>query len=282
MAAKNVLTTAALTSALLLAACSSDEESTKESEENETVEAAETENIYDKDGELVAETTVASDSENKPNGSGDYKSKNDPRLMIPAGYEGFTKTLENFDLPEEGRLTKEEAEEELGYETKRGFPVVAYENGMIFHKNAKVLASQVWVDGERPYPYGTQVLAFFKTVVKTAAHDLQQEGTGQGIELKPLEEYSKSEREYIADGHGWDILKQKNEYALEQFRQFETYFDENGYDELASWATVTVDHFEKAASLGRSDWEEAYDLFYQGTSRVFKMDQSIPNQYSTD
>lgn len=277
MKAKKVLTAAALGATLLLAACSTDEESTKETEK---VEAAENEKVYDVNGEVIDETTKESDSNKKPNGSGDYESKNDPRLMIPDGYEAFTKRLENYELPEKGRLSQEEAEELFGIEFNENFPKIAYENGMIFDKNTKELVSQVHLNGERPYPYGTQVLGFFKTIVETTISDLYMMKEGQGVEMKPLDEFSKSEREYISEQHGWDIVKQKNEYALKQFRQFETYFHENKYDGLASWTSETVDHLEKADSMKRSNWEAAYKHFYKAVRRISDMDQSIPNQYT--
>ena len=262
MVTKNVFTMAALASTLLLAACT-DEESTKEAEETDKVEASETEEsdekVYDKNGDVIEDLSKTSFSKNE----------------LDDEYEALAKRLKGYELPKEGRLSEEDAIEMMGIEDEAGFPIVAYENGMIFNGNTKELEMQAWIDGERPYPHGTQVLGFFKTIVKTTTNDLQTEGTGQGIELKPLEEYTKSEREYIADGHGWDILKQKNEYALKQFRQFETYFRDNKYYGLASWTAETVDHFEKGASLEQSEWEEAYERFYQGVHRVLLIDQSI-------
>ncbi|MGR9047082.1 hypothetical protein ACQ4XT_00245 [Halobacillus faecis] len=298
MKTKNVLKTAAMVSTLILTACATNEESNKEPDKNETVEVAETEKvnpksdnkIYDKNGEVIAELSgdplyfadgevIAVEETKKPAGSGDYNSKNDPRMMIPAGYEGFTETFETFELPEERRLTTEEAEEKFGVNDVEHFPKIVYDNGMVFDKHSKSITTQVWKEEERPYPFGTQSLGFFMTVVKQSAIDIQVPWEGRGFELKPLEDLSTSEREYFELGHGFILMQQKNMYLIHQFRQFETYFDEIGQDELASWTTKTVDMMEHADTFSRPDWEEVYKYHYEAVRRIFAMDQSIPNMW---
>ncbi|GEN52423.1 hypothetical protein [Halobacillus faecis] len=295
MKTKNVLTTAALVSTLFITACATNEESnieteTVEASEIEKVDPKPDEKIYDKDGEVMAEVSadelyfadgevIAGMETKKPAGSGDYKSKKDPRLMIPAGYEKFTETFETFELPEERRLSAEEAEELLGVKEMEHFPIIAYDNGMIFYDGyLNRMKSQVWLNDERPYPFGTQSLGLFITIVETSVSDIQIPWEGRGFKEKPLEEFSKMEREYFVNSHGFNLMQQKNMYLNHQFRQFETYFSENGNDDLAAWTTKTVDLMEHADTLSRSDWEEAYTYYYEAVQRIFAMDQSIPKQ----
>ncbi|RDY70848.1 hypothetical protein DXT76_10715 [Halobacillus trueperi] len=104
MKVRNVLTTSAITSMILLAACETEEVP----QEVEAVKADETEEYndktYDRDGDVIEKATTASDPDSSEE---KYESKYDKRLMIPEGYEGFTKTLENFELPQKGRLSEE-------------------------------------------------------------------------------------------------------------------------------------------------------------------------------
>ncbi|WP_147296284.1 hypothetical protein [Halobacillus trueperi] len=70
---------------------------------------------------------------------------------------------------------------------------------MVFIEDGKVLAQQVYVDGEKPYPYGTQVLAFFKNIVKRTGHDLYATGDPLSFPMQSIEELPQDDRTYIGE-----------------------------------------------------------------------------------
>ncbi|MCA0984003.1 hypothetical protein LCL89_08005 [Halobacillus yeomjeoni] len=210
------------------------------------------------------------------NGSGDGSERNlEPKKNdIWDGYEGYAKTLTEFELPERGLLEGDEAKEVFEQAGHGLFAV--YENGYVIKKESKSVFVLSYIDGKRPYPYGTQSLALFKTFISTITGELGLFGENMGSRNKDLGELTNEERDMISKGSmSWRKLHGNSERVVKSLRQFETYFAEQGYDDLATWTTDTVDLYEEILTLDHTEWKKAYTNYLEGAERIERMDMVI-------
>lgn len=256
---------------LTMTACNGDVES-KEEAETEVKEESASSEVYDKDGNKIADLKDVDEESDQP-------TENTKEKSAPKEYEGYADTLNHFELPEEGRLSEEEAEERTGMNVEgNSFDMVVYENGYNINKQAKKVESLTYIDGERPYPYGTQSLALFKTIIDTVSGEHATVNNGKMIEtkdVKNLEELSDSERDSFSREGGLMMIHKVSDRVIKDLRQFETYFSEQEYTELTTWVEDTVDLYEIALNADQSNWEEGYKAFAEGAQRIAFMQQGI-------
>ncbi|WP_226579883.1 hypothetical protein [Halobacillus litoralis] len=297
MTARNLLAITTLVALIFISACSGDKEQKEGNEKPEAFETEKTlENMAHEDDVKKEESSKSAGSE-KNNGEA-IENMQSSKVVIPDEYEKYAETLNNFELPQEGRLSDEEAEEKLGMTRERKSGKVIYSNGMIFNEKTKELTSQVWLNEQRPYPHGSQVLGFFRTIIHSCVSDVEianhsnidiystdaEAGRGgvsnSGILASgtlPLDILSERDRQFFGENNGWSQVLSRTDYLLKQLRQFEVYLDDEGYDHLASWTTETNDLFEKAYATEQSNWEEGYRSFHKGMKRVKMMEYAISN-----
>jgi hypothetical protein len=256
---------------LTMTACNGDVESKEEADTEVNEESASSE-VYDKDGNKIADLKDVDEESDQP-------TENTKEKSAPKEYEGYADTLNHFELPEEGRLSEEEAEERTGMNVEgNSFDMVVYENGYNINKQAKKVESLTYIDGERPYPYGTQSLALFKTIIDTVSGEHAIVNNGEMIEtkdVKSLEELSDSERDRFSREGGLMMIHKVSDRVIKDLRQFETYFSEQEYKDLTTWVEDTVDLYETALNADQSNWEEGYKAFAEGAQRIAFMQQGI-------
>ncbi|MBH0228594.1 hypothetical protein [Halobacillus yeomjeoni] len=244
---------------IILASCESNEGATTEDVEPMTVE---------KEKGIEAEKQSTSGSEGDTGSELQPKKKN-----IWDGYEGYAKTLTEFELPERGLLEGEAAKEVHSGATDGS---AVYENGYVIGKESKRVFVLVYVDDKRPYPYDTQSLALFKTIISSVVNELGIFNGKMGARNKPIEELTKEELEMFSIGRGvWGVLHSSSDRVVRDLRQFETYFAEQGYDDLAAWTTDTVGLYEEILTLDHTEWKKAYTNYLEGAERIERMDMVI-------
>ncbi|MED4126321.1 hypothetical protein P4641_20455 [Halalkalibacterium halodurans] len=210
--------------------------------------------------------------------------------QIPEGYEEIYETLKNFELPEEGKLTYEEAlelyPEGLDFITE---DVVAYENFYAFDKETKRAVSFVfpkndYYTGEPVDPYGSQYLGLFQTQVLDV---LRHYPNLLGEYGQPLGELTEEERKLLENGEGtrtkvdnegepikiivtgWEAVKANVDRVVPVLEEFEPHLEE--YEPIHNWIVETKSIFEELDTYDQENWEEAYNLLRKGTENIDKM-----------
>lgn len=263
----------ALTSALLLSACSTAETS-EDSNGNEQANS-----------EATASST---DNEDKSNNENDSSNETDD-IELSERSQDIYQTLNNYELPEEGRLTTEEKEEQFGKTYDELDDKIAYENGTIFEKERKYKMWGVWADHEVQLR-GTQVLGALKTALVETHGYYNVQGESEG-EVKPLEDVDKefmeneiakdkTDLDGVKDPKGFQTMHNTAKNVVRGLKPLEQHL--NGYDSSKKWVTETLEYFEKVKQADESEWEDVYDEYRKGienldemTKVLYKLDEKL-------
>ena len=226
-----------------LAACSEKEAPVEEPQEVEAEESADVDEEHDESSGEHAEGEE--DGHGHAHGESFVVDSTKPLEDFSERYQEIARTLADYELPEEGRLTLEEWEEEFG-ESMLVNPddFIFYENGYTFAKKTKDLNSITSLppDHKQADPYGTQALGVFKTNIFPLAFGLQEE---------PDEEQVQEMSRMVAAELG----------NLEPFLQ--------EYESIADWVEETKGYFVEAAD------GEGHEVFHQGSENLQEMKDLI-------
>ncbi|MBA2176242.1 hypothetical protein H0266_15195 [Halobacillus locisalis] len=225
----------------LLAACSEKEAPVEEPQEVEAEESADVVEDHVESVDEHAEGEEDGHGHAHAHGESFVVDSTKPLEDFSERYQEIARTLGDYELPEEGRLTLEEWGEKYG-ESRLVNPedYIYYENGYTFAKATKDLNSITSLppDHIQADPYGTQALGSFKTNIVTLAFGLQEE---------PEEDQVQEMSRMVADELG----------KLEPFLQ--------EYEMIAEWTRETRGYFVEAADGG------GHDVFHQGNENLQEM-----------
>lgn len=274
---KKQLVAVGLSSILALSACVTPEEAGSDSSENneKQTQASSTDSSSKEEGTKKA--TAEPDSEE-----------------TSERYEKLHETMTTFNLPEEGRLSSEEAELRFGeilrpeddYED-----VIVYDNSMIFYKDTKETYTYSWINydtlsqEDKPEPYGTQGLGALKYRVNhelTFYPSIFKENAG--TPLKDLEAYEGEKKSLIESGEleekgeennptGYEAIEIGSNRVLSELYQLEPYVEQ--FDAVHDWTTETIYYFEEAGSYDEDEWKEAYEYYKKGVDNIDEMEKAI-------
>ncbi len=169
--------------------------------------------------------------------------------------------FQTFELPDEGRLTSEEAKElwpdpptyaGVGGEIEFTDDLVFYKNYLFFDKGTKMAADYYFQNYdpnnyERVEPFDTQAIGVFMRLI----HDIHDIGypTATGELVQEYEDLTEEDYEYLKKDEEYDERVQRNEYkgragfdmfieGLQQsLKSIEPYIKE--YRELYIWSKET-------------------------------------------
>lgn len=224
-----------------LAACSEKEAPVDEPQE---VEAEESNAVYDVHDEKIDEHEEE-EGHGHAHGESFVVDSTKPLEDFSERYQEIARTLADYELPEEGRLTLDEWEEEFG-ESMLVNPddFIFYENGYTFAKKTKDLNSITSLppDHKQADPYGTQALGSFKTNVVVL---------GLGFPEEP----------------GEDQVQERSRMVAAELGNLEPFLQE--YESIADWVEETKGYFVEAADDG------GHDVFHQGSENLQEMKDLI-------
>ncbi|WP_018923930.1 hypothetical protein [Salsuginibacillus kocurii] len=217
--------------------------------------------------------------------------------------ERIAETLAEFELPEEGRISHEEAKEKFDH---RPYLLdsnsIAFNNALVFNKETKLSENYIDVitagtginSSDHPYNeqgglYETQVLGAFITSVKSLS---EYRSTVSGELGESLEKLTEEEEELLNIEPGSEELRVSNEGEQPSVKgwrsiemniaQAQTYLGEvqehsDEYEDIQEWTEETVKYFNEAEELGYENVEKAYEKTRVGMKRIDDMKEKIEN-----
>ncbi|QQK77639.1 hypothetical protein HUG15_19980 [Salicibibacter cibarius] len=213
-------------------------------------------------------------------------------------YETIEELFHNFELPEEGQLTTEEAHDHFpdvenqpdDYFFSDGD--IIYENYYVFDADTQKLNSLI--SNPDPdslsgtMPYDTQSLGVFMTSVEQTNQQVRTP-TGETIEgtlpdLTDEDHEALSDDDYqvlskedmqTEDVKGWLAMQLFIDLVDGNLEQMQPHIKD--YEELYTWAEETRQHAQVADRHGYNNYEAAYDHIQKATENLEKMNEVIPD-----
>lgn len=238
----------------------------------------------------ACDTEEANDQEAqaKPMNSNDKSNVEDS--VFTEQEQEIGQTLASFELPQEGRLSHEEAVEQFpggeGFEPQPD--EIAFDNFFRFEEdtNKAVRIRRVNYEGlgyEKPAdPYGTQALGLFMSTVEhvseimTNVHGEQggsfEDLTEEDHELLQIEDEDKlisREARKPVQAKGWPALEGNHGAVDYYFGRIDPYLTD--YEEIHEWTQETRQYFKEMKDLGQDNYEDAYEVLLDGKEKVDDM-----------
>ncbi|GEK57108.1 hypothetical protein CHL76_02145 [Marinococcus halophilus] len=264
---KKQLVTVGLSSLLALSACGTNEEASNEENEGSTQKAQ------------------ASSDDSSSNNEGETSEADSEETSDR--YEKLHKTMTTFSLPEEGRVSKEEAE--AGFteflRPEDDFEdVILYKNSMVFDKETQETYRYTWTnygkatEGFKTEPEGTQALGALKYIVNEQLTRYPTPSGKVGVPLSEIENYEENvdyskEAESEERLTGYEAIEEGSHSSLHELYRIEPYVEQ--FDAVHDWTTETIHYFEEARSYDEDEWKQAYKYYKKGVDNIDEMERAI-------
>ncbi|EZH66554.1 hypothetical protein DH09_11565 [Bacillaceae bacterium JMAK1] len=232
----------------------------------------------------------------------DYQKETEHSMTIESSfdqedYHQIGALFADFELPEEGRITEDEAREQLPDNYNFRGNSIYYSNHLVFDKETKMVNDLRWLNFDRHdtneiEPHGTQSIGFMMSIIEALNqhhYDVNgefHEGTLEElneneIQLINDEQFDQVTHEDVVNGdlRGWGALLVTAQRVEYQFAKIEPYIQD--YNKLAAWSKETREFFETGKEIGmQSDQrhEEAYPYFIEGTRNIEAMNEELPQR----
>ncbi|WP_130860551.1 hypothetical protein [Gracilibacillus phocaeensis] len=214
-------------------------------------------------------------------------------------YENIKTFFSTFSLPEEGRLSPEEAENYFSEDAELDSSVsfsedkIYYKNYLIFDADTNMTVStNIWGYDPNTYdpiePFETQAIGFFMSKIEEIYNRGYLSPTGESVQ--EYTQLSEEEQEYLEDESfhdidqgdntrppkGWGAFQSVINSIQSELEYIEPYLKE--YQELHTWSAETRQYLQVADAIGYDDYEEAYQYIVAATINMERMYQILPEK----
>ncbi|CAM4111841.1 hypothetical protein [Lederbergia lenta] len=211
-------------------------------------------------------------------------------------YSNIKTFFNTFTLPEEGRLTPEDAKEYFPQDVESNSSYnfsddeVYYKNYLVFDTNTNMaLSTNIWGYDSNTFdpikPFETQAVGLFMSIIEEINDRGYLSPTGEIVsEYTTL---STEEKKYLDDElfhatqqegnklpKGWGALQGVIDSIQLKLEYIEPYLKE--YQELHTWSAETRQYLQVANSIGYQDYERAYQYIVAATINIDRMSQVLP------
>ncbi|MBM7630956.1 hypothetical protein [Geomicrobium sediminis] len=212
-------------------------------------------------------------------------------------YEEFAMFFRSYELPDEGRLSSEEAESHfsifqghLGWEYNEDY--VFYENYLVFENESKLpvagLNRMDPITSEMIVPYGTQGVSFVREELMRLGEAYPSPNGERHENIVPLRD---EDRTYLDDiqylvaykngnedeaiQKGWGGTQLLLTHTPQLLSELELYVHE--HEQLTLWFQETREYLQAADAIGYDDYEEAYTYIEAAFRNIERMNQIALN-----
>ena len=210
-------------------------------------------------------------------------------VLAESPFPEVTELMATFELPEEERLTPDEARELNPDGLEISDDDIPYRNGFVFDKDTHehvwpLMLGPIYDEDVPQEPFGTQTLGLFKA---QALHVFGNSHSIQGDIVQDLGEITEEDRDIMErdlageevtgvispNRAGWDAISLSVESMDSTLAVFSNQLEE--YPELKSWVDDTRETYQKASTFDKDEWEQAYELYREGEEQLKEMRKAV-------
>ncbi|MBP1947206.1 hypothetical protein [Virgibacillus litoralis] len=234
--------------------------------------------VDDPDTELPAEQPEMDKSEEDK----DQDKLKEEKEQVSPRLKAITKTLSDFELPKDNRITGERKKELVGNYSNFD-KLIVYKSGYVLNKDNKAIESRIYFNDKPPKATGTIALAYFRTLLlKEISNHTNLQGEHRVDDEKMtitekdrtiMENFLKNDDPNTQSVQGWDAVETDINSKLKRLNSVEGQLQE--YEDLYDWINEAKSYFKKAKEIGVKDWEKAYRKYIKGAKFVDELKHAM-------